>query len=313
MNGNAYMNIKAPVFNIQTYCIHDGPGIRTTVFVKGCPLRCLWCANPESNEARPQLMTYISKCTGCGRCALVCKKRAIYMKSGENKVYAVTDRNQCVECGKCVEVCPAEARELAGKMMTVSDALQKVLEDKLFMEGSGGGMTISGGEALAHPGFSAALFRAAKENGIHTAIETSNFAAIEVINEVYQYVDLALCDIKHMDSVQHRQYTGVPNDVILKNIKHIYHNLHIPVIVRIPVIPGCNDNAVNINATARFVHDELGKDVKVHLLPFHYLGESKVESLGRKVTFQCEVPENAHMEALKRIVESFEVVCQIGG
>lgn len=305
--------ITAPVFNIQNYCIHDGPGIRTTVFVKGCPLRCLWCANPESNEARPQLMTYSSKCTGCGRCVPTCPKGAISIGPYEEKYIAITDRTKCVDCGGCVSACPADAREIAGKETTVAEALDRVLEDKLFYEGSGGGMTISGGEALAHPQFSAALFQAAKEQGVHTAIETSNFASREVIDQVYANVDLALCDVKHIDSALHQKYTGVPNEQILDNIRHIYHDLHIPVIVRVPTIPGYNDDLKNIAATAKFAAQDLGGDVKVNLLPYHRLGDSKLESLGQTIHLHFEVPSDQHMQTLKELVESYGLACQIGG
>jgi len=313
MADKSYMDISAPVFNIQSYCIHDGPGIRTTVFVKGCPLRCLWCANPESNEARPQLMTYSSKCTGCGMCIPACPKGAISVKVREDTACAVTDRQKCVDCGACIDVCPVEAREIVGTETTVAEALGKILQDKLFLDGSGGGMTISGGEALAHPRFSAALFRAAKENGIHTAIETSNFAPAEVIDQVYAHVDLALCDIKHMDPSLHKKYTGVTNEQILDNIKHIYHDLHIPVIIRVPTIPGFNDDLKNMTATARFVVSDLGRDVPVHLLPYHRLGESKTESLGRDIHLTIKVPEDSHMEMLREHVASFGLTCQVGG
>ena len=168
-----YMELTAPVFNVQTYSIHDGPGIRVTVFLKGCPLRCLWCANPESNLATPQLMTYGTKCTGCGRCLSACPKNAISIGPDKNgKMIAITDRARCVNCGKCVDICPAEAREIAGNPMTVREVLDKVLRDKLFIDASGGGMTVSGGECLMHPDFTEALLYAAKEAGLHTAIES---------------------------------------------------------------------------------------------------------------------------------------------
>lgn len=309
-------SIKAPVFNIQTYCIHDGPGIRTTVFLKGCPLRCLWCANPESNEFYPQLMTYSSKCTACGRCLPACPNQAIsvfFPKNPEDKPYAVTDRTLCTNCGKCIDACPSEAREIAGKDMTVEEVIEEVLKDKLFLTTSGGGMTISGGEALAHADFSATLFQAAHENGLHTAIETCSFASRNVIDKVFPHVDLGLLDIKHMNSDIHKKLTGVPNEQILDNIKHVHNDLHIPVIIRIPTIPGYNADEANIAATAQFVRDELGTDVAIHLLPYHQLGESKTESLGESVFDTIPVPDNDFMENLKQIVESYGLKAQIGG
>lgn len=302
----------APVFNIQTYCIHDGPGIRSTVFVKGCPLRCIWCANPESNAAYPELMTYSSKCTGCGRCVDACGKGAISIGPYGDKFVALTDREKCVNCGACVAQCPSDAREIAGEKMTVREAIDKVKKDKLFYDGSGGGMTISGGEALAHPKFSANLFAAAHAEGIHTAIETSSFAPRAVIDEVFAHVDLALLDVKHMDSAKHKELTGVANEIILDNIRHIHNDLHVPVLLRLPTIPDYNDDEANIRATAAFAA-ELGHDVSLNLLPYHKLGDSKSESLGHPRDLGIEPPSNDHMEALKAIVESCGVAAKIGG
>lgn len=307
-------SIKAPVFNIQTYCIHDGPGIRTTVFLKGCPLRCLWCANPESNEFYPQLMTYSSKCTACGRCIPICPHGAIsILENGTPGPYAVTDREKCINCGKCIDICPAEAREIAGEEKTVEEVITEVLKDKLFLTSSGGGITISGGEALAHADFSAALFEAAHENGLHTAIETCSFASRQTVDKVFAHVDLGLLDIKHMNSTTHKKLTGVPNELILENIRHVYHDLHVPIIIRVPTIPGYNADPANIAATAKFVRDELGTDVPIHLLPYHQLGESKTESLGHLIHETIQVPDNAFMESLKDIVESYGIHAQIGG
>lgn len=308
-----YMQLTAPIFNIQTYSIHDGPGIRVTVFVKGCPLRCLWCANPESNLARPQLMTYAAKCTGCGRCVPACPNHAILVVLGGDKAVSVTDRAKCTDCGACVEACPSEAREIAGKEMTVREVLDKVLKDKLFIDASGGGMTVSGGECLMHPDFTEALLYAAKEAGLHTAVESCSFAAPAVVDQVFRYVDLGLLDIKHMDSAEHQRLTGVPNEQILANIRHVHNDLKKEVVVRVPTIPGYNDSRDNIAATARFTRDELGPDVHVHLLPYHRLGESKNESLGKKMDLSIEVPSDEHMNELKALVESYGLQAQVGG
>ena len=307
------MELTAPIFNVQTYSIHDGPGIRVTVFIKGCPLRCLWCANPDSNLAKPQLMTYASKCTGCGSCAGVCPQKAIRLEAEDGKLRAVTDRALCTDCGVCEAACPNGARELAGRPQTVGGVLKQVLREKLFLDASGGGMTLSGGECLMHPDFSEALLRAAKEQGLHTAVESCCYASREVVDRVFRWVDLGLLDLKHMDSETHKKLTGVPNELILENIKHVCRDLRVPVVVRVPTIPGCSDSDENISATARFVKEELGPDVPVHLLPYHRLGESKSESLGRETPFSAEPPSDEHMQCLKALVESFGLKAQIGG
>lgn len=307
------MTITAPVFNIQSYSIHDGPGIRVTVFMKGCPLRCLWCANPESNLTKPQLMFYANKCTGCTACVSACPNTAVSITVKEDKPLVYTDRTICTDCGKCVSVCPTGARELAGKDMTVSEVLKQVLKDRMFMEGSGGGMTVSGGEPLMHPDFTEALLKAAKEEGLHTAVESCSFASREVVERVFRYVDLALLDIKHMDSAAHTKLTGVPNEQILDNIRYIRNVLDIPVMISVPTIPGYNDSDDNIAATAKFVAEELNGRVNMRLLPYHRLGESKNESLGKGMDMSIEVPQDDHMQHLKAIAESFGVETQIGG
>lgn len=228
------------------------------------------------------------------------------------KFVALTDRTGCVNCGVCVQACPANAREIAGKDMTVREVIDQVVGDKLFFDGSGGGMTISGGEALAHPQFSANLFAAAHAEGIHTAIETSCFSAVETIDAVFRHVDLGLLDVKHMDSQIHKKLTGVPNEHILENIRYVHNSLHIPVILRMPVIPGYNDSIENLHAVGRFAAS-LGNDVSVNLLPFHKLGENKNESLGHPFSMGIEPPGDEEMEAYRHIIASHSVEVKIGG
>lgn len=305
--------VSTTVFNIQTYCIHDGPGVRVTVFVKGCPLRCVWCANPESNEQRPQLLFYKDRCTACGKCVEVCEQKAISIIQKEEKFVSCTDRIRCKDCGACVSVCPADARELAGTRTTVAEAIDRVKKDKLFMQASGGGMTISGGECLFCPDFTENLLMAAHEEGISTAVESSVFASRETVDRIYRHVDLALCDIKHMNSAKHKEYTGVPNEQILANIAYIHNVLHVPVWIRVPVIPGYNDAEENIENMARFVKEELGEDTRVCLLPYHRLGESKNESLGHELHMDVEIPSDEYMQKLKAVVEKYGLTVQIGG
>ncbi len=306
-------SITAPIFNIQSYSIHDGPGIRTTVFEKGCPLHCLWCANPESNSPAPQLMTYQNLCTGCSRCVPACPVGAIFMCEKGEKFLSQTDRAICTDCGACVQSCPSRAREISGKRMRIEEVLVRVEKDRMFLDASGGGMTVSGGECLFHPEFTAALLREAQARGIHTAVESCSYASEAVIDAVFPYVNLALLDIKHMDPALHRKYTGVPNEQILKNIIRVRHKHGVPVRVRVPVIPGCNDDEKNIRETARFVLTELGADTPVDLLPYHNMGESKRESLGRQPEFSAQIPEKSSMDAFVALVQEYGLACKTGG
>jgi len=301
--------IRAPIFNIQPFSLHDGPGIRVTVFLKGCPLRCLWCANPESHRSAPELMEYPSRCTGCGSCIRVCPREAISLSEGR----ARTDRDLCQSCGACTRHCPREAREIAGQWMTAREVLDRVLEDRLFLEESGGGITLSGGECLLHPEFSETLLRLAKEAGLSTAVESSCYAPQEVIDRIFPLVDHALLDIKHMDPELHRKYTGVDNALILANIRHIHRMTGSRVTIRVPVIPGCNDSPENMEALGRFVTEALSTDTPVHLLPYHRLGESKNEGLGKEIPFTAQPPTDSTMQTLRRILEQQGLSAQIGG
>ena len=301
------MQTVAPVFNIQSYSIHDGPGIRTTVFLKGCPLGCLWCANPESQRVKSELMSYANKCTLCARCENICPWGAIKIVGK-----AITDRSLCTACGACVDACPHSAREIAGKTMSVREVLDRVLEDKLFIE-NGGGVTLSGGEPLAHPDFAQGLLRAAKEEGLHTAIESCCYAKREDIERVFRYVDFAMLDIKHMDSAEHRRLTGVSNEIILDNISFICNELKVPLMISVPVIPGYNDAEENLEKTAEFIATELAGSVPVRLLPYHRMGEGKNESLGKKMDMTIAIPSDERMEQIKEIFDRAGLKTQIGG
>jgi len=298
------------VFNVQGYSIHDGPGIRTTVFLKGCPLHCLWCQNPESQRATPELFFDAERCIGCGACARVCPTAAVQLRDGR----AHTDRSRCDGSGHCVAACPSGARSVAGQAMSVDEVFEAVAADRLFYERSGGGVTLSGGEPLAQPQFAAELLQRCRQAGIHTALDTCGHAAWSSAAKVLAHVDLVLYDFKHMDPLQHQRLTGVRNELILANALRVHHELKIPLLARVPVIPGCNDDAHNLQATARFIAEQLSPSVPVHLNAYHRFGQSKVERLQRPgPAFTAAVPEPQRMDEIRRGFESFGLTVHIGG
>lgn len=303
-------DVTGVVFNIQRYSIHDGPGIRTTAFLKGCPLQCVWCQNPESQLRRPQIFFVRERCSGCGACAQACPQGAIEVIEG----VARTDRARCIGCGDCTEVCPNDARNLMGRMATAQGVFEELAADEIFYQRSGGGATLSGGEPLAQPEFSTRVFRLCRDAGIHTTLDTCGYAGWDTMRRVLEHVDLVLYDFKHMDPGQHQRYTGVPNELILENAKRIHHELRIPMLARVPVIPGYNDTMENLAATARFVATELGDSVGVHLLPYHRLGEAKHERMEQPgKSIDAQPPSDARMEEVRKLFESFGLTVHLGG
>jgi pyruvate formate lyase activating enzyme len=301
---------KGIIFNIQRFSIHDGPGIRTTVFMNGCPLHCFWCQNPESQTLRPEIFFDAEKCKGCGKCVQACPEGAVEISEGRSK----TNRGLCKGIGKCAEVCPNEARNLIGREATPEEVFKEVAADAIFYQESEGGVTLSGGEPLTQPQFAMSLLKLCKEAGIHTVIETCGYGRWETVRQILNYVDLVLYDFKHMDPVEHEKGTGVSNELILENSKKIHHELFVPILARVPIIPGYNDSVMNIEATAKFIATELGSSIKVHLLPYHRLGETKYERLERpSQSISIEPPSEEHMSELQRIVESFGLTAMIGG
>jgi pyruvate formate lyase activating enzyme len=303
-------SIKGHIFNIQHYSIHDGPGIRTTVFMKGCPLSCLWCQNPESQLLLPELFFNVEKCTGCGKCVQDCPKVAIKIIERHSK----TNRKLCDGCGKCAEVCPNEARSLMGRYVTAEEIFKEVSGDSIFYQRSGGGITLSGGEPLAQPDFAVSLLKLCRDAGIHTALDTCGYAKWKTIKQVSKYVDLVLYDFKPMDPKEHKKCTGVSNDLILDNARRIYHELSIPMLARVPIIPGYNDSGKNLEATVRFVTNELSSSIKIHLLPYHRLGETKYERLEKAGNLtSIEPPSEEYMVKLQQMVERLGLQAYIGG
>ena len=280
--------------NIQRMSVQDGPGLRTTVFFKGCPLQCLWCSNPESQSFTPQLMYYANLCIGCGACAAVCPEGAVFAQDGK---YAV-DRDKCVDCGKCTEVCPPKAREMAGKSQSVEDVMDIVCKDSLFYENSNGGVTLGGGECTAGGDFFFDLAHAIKDEGFHLTVDTCGFCAPERFDKIIEVADLFLFDMKHMDPEEHKRLTGQDNRIILRNLRVALES-GTAVTVRMPLMPELNDSEENIEAMSEFLGSFDIKDVEV--MPCHAFGRNKYEALG----WEYLMSEEYAPEQLEIVLERF--------
>lgn len=279
---------KGIVFDIQNFSLHDGPGVRTTVFLKGCPLRCPWCSNPESQSPVKQIMFYEEKCEECGECKKICPTGAITSGKG------------CIGCGKCVDICQHDARKLAGREMSSEEVIKEVLKDKMFY-GETGGVTCSGGEALMQPEFLLEIFKGCKEKGIHTVLDSTAYCKPDIYKEIMQYVDLAYIDLKCIEPKKHEELTAVKNDWILENIRYMDEN-QIQFNIRMPIIPGYNDSDQIIDETIQFL-SSLKSEYKVWLLPFHAFGKSKYPKVGMKWTMGNL--QNLERSALEPMADKF--------
>lgn len=300
------MKSKAVISSIQRYCLDDGPGIRTTVFLKGCPLRCLWCHNPETHRRVPELMQRDHKCTACGRCVVVCPKSARALHLEGDTPYITVDRSRCITCGKCAEVCPAQACEICGKEMTVDEVMATVVRDRIFYKSSGGGgMTVSGGECAAQPEFTLELLSAAKDKGISRAIETCGFGSADFFRKAAELDTLFLYDLKEMNSERHRELTGQDNSLILENLLMLM-DMGARIHIRMPLIPGVNDSDSELSALADFLCEHRGRYELCQIMPYHSMGNSKMEALGReKFLVDAELSKNECAACRDRWIKAF--------
>jgi pyruvate formate lyase activating enzyme len=301
--------LRGLVCGVQKFAIHDGPGIRTLVYMKGCPIRCLWCSTPQSQRRRLDLLHVETQCQRCGRCVEACPIGAIMLSEEEG---IQIDRVLCNSCAECVTACPNQALELVGTYVTVDELFREVQKDSPFYRRSNGGVTVGGGEPTMQHEFVAAFLDKCQRHYMHTAIETCGYARWEHLDALVRHVDLAYFDIKHMDPEAHKELTGASNELILDNARRVAAMR--PMIIRIPTVPGCNDSDDNILDTATFAAG-LGENLqRIELLPYHKFGTQTYGRLGMDYELtDVEPPSDEHMRRLKAIIESCGVKAQIGG
>lgn len=272
------MSEKAIIFDIQRASLHDGPGIRTTIFLKGCPLNCLWCHNPEAIASKRQLFFHFDKCTQCGDCEKVCEDDVHHLSDGKH----IIDYDKCTFCGKCVAACNFNALKITGAEMSIDEVMPEIMADFDFYGSSGGGMTLSGGEPLLHFSFSLELLKKCREMGVNTCVETSGFVPAIQFNQILPHTDLLLFDYKVTGSAEHQKHTGVPNERILENLDHAYGR-GIPIILRCIIVPGINDTETHFDAIAA-LHRKYPELKGIELLPYHAMGNNKRTSIGTDET-----------------------------
>ncbi|MCD6419293.1 MAG: glycyl-radical enzyme activating protein [Synergistetes bacterium] len=295
------------IFDIKRFSVHDGPGIRTTIFFKGCPLSCWWCHNPESQSMNPELMLWPDRCIGCETCIKVCPNKAVSLI--DNMI--VTNRKKCVACGVCADNCPASAREIVGRRVSVEELLRDIEKDVTFYDESGGGVTISGGEPFLQWEFLENLLKECREREIHTAVDTTGYVDSDVILRVSDVIELFLYDLKLMDDSKHKYYTGVSNGLILKNLK-LLDSAGKRIFARFPLIPGINDDEDNIRKTAEFVSG-LSSVEEIDVLPYHKGGEQKAKRIGKRYLYNGEQPTDEVVERVVNLLQGYGLKVKIGG
>jgi len=288
------------IFNIQRYSIDDGPGIRTTVFLKGCPLRCPWCSNPESQDPRPMIMYRYTSCQKCGNCERKCPTGAIVVSEHGAEI----DRSICTVCGDCVSECPSEALKISGEIMTLEKVWKMIRKDEVYYETSGGGVTCSGGEILSQPDFVASIFKKCRENNIHTCADTSGYGSAESMNTILNFTDLVYFDIKHPDPETHKDITGVDLEIVLQNLR-LCAASDAEVTIRIPLIPDYNNSAETLTKIAALIKEN-APDASISILPYHKYGANKYASVGMAYTLD-NLRENTpeELDMAKDIFSSF--------
>ncbi len=295
------------IFNIQRYSLDDGPGMRTTVFLKGCPLSCLWCSNPESQDGAPMVSYRYTSCKACGSCAKACPKAAITL--GSDGIHI--DRALCDRCGACIKACVPQALRWSGELKTTEEIMKTVRRDKVYYQTSGGGVSCSGGEILAQADFVSEIFRLCREEGIHTCADTCGFGSQEAMRKVLKYSDLVYFDLKHMDSKKHFEYTGVGNEVIKQNLS-LTLETGVPVVIRVPLIPEHNTDEENLRALAGVVKSLGGGGDHVSLLPYHNYGSNKYRMIDRSYPLEGLrrlTPEEE--QSIKELIEACGLTCKI--